>query len=130
MDTIQGELEHRTIKRRYAHTNKHRFVDQMVNRDTLEMVHERMSTELALAEAYTTAAQASDQDEGEHCLNTGQSGWADESLALRYNIGRDQAHKIYLPDFLREPKNATDPAYKVCTTHLPTKEIVTNYMAT
>jgi hypothetical protein len=32
-----------------------------------------------------------------------------------YYISRDQANKIYLPDFLKEPRNPSDPAYKVCT---------------
>ncbi len=114
--TLQGELEHRTIKRHYAQTNKQQFVDQMANKDTLEMVHERMNNELALHDADTT--HASDRDEEEHVSQgTGQSGWVDdlESLELQYNIAQDQAHKIYLPIFLKESKNVNDPAYKVCT---------------
>ena len=88
----------------------------MISRDTLETVHERMNKELALAEANTAAAQETDQNEAEHdSQDTDQSGQANESLEQQYYISRNQAQKIYLPDFLKEPKNATDPAYKVCT---------------
>jgi hypothetical protein len=91
----------------------------MINRDTLKTVHKRMSNELALAEANTAAAQAAIPNEAEH--NTPKntdldpSGQANKGLELPYYISRDQANKIYLPDFLKEPQNAADPAYKVCT---------------
>src|ERR1700681_1397470 len=50
----QGELEHRNIKRRYMHTNKQRYIDQMVNRDVLERVHERMNDEIVTAATFNT----------------------------------------------------------------------------
>ena len=86
----------------------------MISRDTLETVHERMNNKLALAEANTAAAPETGWNEAEHSSqDTNQSCQAKESLEQQYNISRNQAQKIYLPDFLKEPKNATDPAYKV-----------------
>lgn len=87
----------------------------MINRDTLETVHERMSNELALAEANTAAAQAAIPNAEHNAPDTDHSSQANESLELPYYISRDQANKIYLPDFLKEPQNASDPAYKVRT---------------
>ena len=87
----------------------------MISRDTLETVHERMNNKLALAEADTAAAQETDWNQPEHgSQETDQSCQANASLEQLYNISRNQAQKIYLPDFLKEPNNATDPAYKVC----------------
>jgi hypothetical protein len=60
---MQGELEHCKVKRRYPHTNKQQFVDQLVNIDTIETVHKRMNNELAMAEGNVPATQHEYGDE-------------------------------------------------------------------
>lgn len=100
----------------------------MINRDTLKAVHERMSHELALGEADAASARANGKGaEGErNALHTGQlAGGGNDSLELRYNIGRDQAHKVFLPAFLKGPKVTSDPAYKVSTRQLPLNHALT-----
>ena len=101
----QGELEHRNIKRRYVHTNKHNYIDQMVNIEVLERVHERMNEEL-VATAALPAVEANPR--------TGSTD--SEDLPDNWcHISQDQSQKIYLPQFLNESQNATDPAFKVST---------------
>ena len=79
----------------------------MVNRDTLEKVHERMNDEIV-------GATQTDDD----------SSLRDSALAPGINldlpssgnwcrIAQDQSHNIYLPHFLSKPQNTSDPAYKV-----------------
>lgn len=123
----QGELEHRNIKRRYMHTNKQRFIDQMVNRDIVEKVHEKMSNEVDMAEA-TIASDSEDSGprsetssgemEGSPTGATpcGVNPHMEVFPGQSYRIAQDQSRKLYLPHFLKEPKNVVDPAFKVCTT--------------
>jgi hypothetical protein len=99
------------VKRGYVHTNKRQFVDQLINIDTVEVVHERMNNELAMAEGTAPATQPEygDEDGIESSENVA------ETLGQRYHIAEDQANKIYLPAFLKDTHNATDPAFKVST---------------
>ena len=102
------------MKRRYAQTNKQHFIDQLVNLDILEAVHERMYVELTNAEGDTTAATSSTTDQRQHnSPNAGSTADISESLGNRYFIARDQSNGVYLPAFLKDPKIATDPAFKV-----------------
>lgn len=107
---MQGELEHRTVKRRYTHTNKRHFVNQLVNIDTIDAVHEQMNNELAMAEGNAPATQPEYRDKDG--FESGET--VAETLGQRYHIAEDQANKIYLPVFLKDRQNATDPAFKVC----------------
>jgi hypothetical protein len=102
----QGELEHRNTKGRYMHTNKQNYIDQMVNLDMVEKVHERMSDEVVattqmddIADPALTPAVNQDFPAGRN--------WC--------RIAQDQSQKLYLPHFLSESQNASDPAYKVST---------------
>jgi hypothetical protein len=98
------------VKRGFAHTNKRQFVDQLVKIDTIETAHERMNNELSMSEGNAPAMQMEYGDE-----DGIESGKIDaETLGQRYHIAEDQANKIYLPVFLKDLKNATDPALKVC----------------
>lgn len=75
-----------------------------------------MNNELATAEGNATAtapAAPEPEDGDEDGLDSGEI--ADETLGQRYHIARSQANKIYLPGFLRDPQNATDPAFQVRT---------------
>ena len=110
-----GELEHRNATRRYRQTNKRQFVDQMVNLEVLEAVHERMYVELANTEGDTTAVTPSSTNQTQcDLLGVCDTTGAEESLADRYFIAWDQLNGVYLPAFLKDPKIATDPASKVC----------------
>ena len=97
----------------------------MVNLEVLEDVHQRMYDELTNAEGNTTAT-TSTSDQASHqrqcdSLDAGDTTGAEESLGNRYSIARDESNGIYLPAFLKDPKNATDPAFKVCTKLLTQK---------
>jgi hypothetical protein len=81
------------------HTNKHNYIDQMVNREVLERVHERMNDELVNSTGTTPCVNP--------CTENLPDNWC--------HIGHDQSQKIYLPRFLNESENAADPAYKVST---------------
>ena len=84
-------------------TNKNQYIDQMVNRDVLEKVHERMNDEMVAA-----AAAATDPDSILHTEDFHTRGhWC--------RIALDQSNKVYLPDFLNNPENIADPAFKVST---------------
>lgn len=78
----------------------------MINRDIVEQVHERMNNEVVAAEASTT-----DSDSKIPCVNPR----AEDIPGNWYRIAQDQSSKLYLPQFLNEPQNAVDPAFKVCT---------------
>jgi hypothetical protein len=109
------------VKRHYEHTNKWGFIDQLVNIDTIETVHEQMNDELMTAECdVMTDGNAPDtQPEygNEDGITSGKmvDNLVDETLGQQYHIARDQANKVYLPEFLKDPQNITDPAFKVCT---------------
>jgi hypothetical protein len=99
------------------HTNKHNYIDQMVNREVLERVHERMNDELV---ATAKAANFADLEEGEstglgttRCVNPRMDS---EDVPDDWcHISQDQSQKIYLPRFLNKSQNAADPAFKVST---------------
>jgi hypothetical protein len=97
------------------HTNKHNYIDQMVNREVLERVHERMNDELA-ATALATASKTARDNFAESTGTTPCIDPCTEDIPdnLCY-IGQDQSQKIYLPRFLNELETAADPAYKVST---------------
>ncbi len=121
--------------------NKKGFVDQLVNLETLKTVHERMYDEFAMSEGNATAALPKGSKQGQNDLpGTGETSYVDDSLGWQYNIAQDQSNGIYLPDFVKDPKNASDPAFKVRTSvqkvgtlHLTiclTRVIYTDYYAT
>ena len=95
------------------HTNKHNYIDQMVNREILERVHERMNDELI------TTANANLAEEGSEGQSTGTTPCVNpctENLPDDWcHISQDQSQKIYLPRFLNESQNTADPAFKVST---------------
>jgi hypothetical protein len=105
----QGELEHRNVKRRYAQTNKQKYIDQMVNREVLERVHERMNDEMTAAEGYFAGATPSVDPRAEDFVS------AEHASGSWCRIAQDQSKKVYLPHFISEPQNAIDPAFKVST---------------
>lgn len=85
------------------HTNKNQYIDQMINRDVLEKVHERMNDEMVAA-----AAVATNTDSNPHVEDFPACGhWC--------RIALDQSNKLYLPQFLNDPRNIADPAFKVST---------------
>jgi hypothetical protein len=86
----------------------------MVNRDVLERVHERMNDEIVAAATFNTDFADSEEspsaDMSPHAGDFPVSGhWC--------RIARDQSNKVYLPHFLSDPRNATDPAFKVSYHH-------------
>jgi hypothetical protein len=86
----------------------------MVNRDTLEMVHERMHDELVEATGPQVAAQSNSGNTVQKAqLGPGQTLCTDEGHVKQYNIAQNQGNKIYLLDFLKDSRNAADPAFKV-----------------
>jgi hypothetical protein len=103
------------------HTNKQRFIDQMVNRDILEKVHEKMNDEMVVAEANIAAVEtdsaAAERDGSFTGPGTTPSVDPHTGDIPRHwcRIAQDQSNKHYLPHFVNEPQNATDPAFKVCT---------------
>jgi len=101
----------------------------MVNLEVLEDVHERMYVELTDAKGDTTAATTSTSDQ-RRCdsVDAGDTTGTEESLRNRYSIARDQSNGIYLPAFLKDPKIATDPAFKVCTKLRKWKDTASNHM--
>jgi hypothetical protein len=110
----QGELEHRNTKNRYIHTNKQDYIDQMVNREGVEKVHEKMNDEMVAA----TAVSIADSEEGPSAampppvdLDTHTDDFPASGHWCR--IAQDQSNKVYLPHLLSDPQNATDPAFKV-----------------
>ena len=114
----QGELEHRNTKIRYTHTNKQRYIDQMVNRDALENAHERMNDEVVASTAASNSSfEDSDKGPSESATMPPPGDPHADLLASGHwcRIARDQSKKVYLPHFLSDPQNATDPAFKVST---------------
>ena len=96
------------------HTNKQQYIDQMVNREVLERVHERMNDEVVAAALATARAEFSEEGQSpgtnpsaDPCMEDFPDNWC--------HISRDQLQKVYLPRFLNESQNATDPAFKVST---------------
>ena len=96
---MQTESEHRVVKRRWGQTNKRAAVGQIVERDIIERVHDRMAEELEEAYAHSDSASESDDD----------SSLSDLSAQVR--IATDESSKIYLPTWLKDPRQ--DPAFKV-----------------
>ena len=97
----------------------------MVNLEVLEDVHQRMYDELTNAEGDTTATTStSDQRQCDSLDDAGDTTGTEKSLGNQYYIARDESNGIYLPAFLKDPKNATDPVFKVCT-KLPTQKNTT-----
>jgi hypothetical protein len=96
-------------------TNKQDYVDQMVNRESLERVHERMNDELV-----AWAMAAADPMDSE-----GQPGGTTPNVSINprmedfpdhwCRVSQDQSQKLYIPSFLNEPQNVSDPAFKVST---------------
>lgn len=86
----------------------------MVNREVLERVHERMNDELVATAALATAK--ANFSEGESTGTTPCVNPRTEDLPDNWcHISQDQSQKIYLPRFLNESQNASDPAFKVST---------------
>ena len=85
-----------------------------MNLDVLEAVHERMYTELTSAEGDPAATPSPTDQRQNNPPDAGNAtASAEESLGNRYFIARDQSNGIYLPTFLKDPKIAADPAFKV-----------------
>ena len=79
----------------------------MVNRDTLEKVHERMNDEIV---------DTTQTDDVISLRDSAQAPGINLDLPSSGNwccIAQDQSHNIHLPLFLSKPQNASDPAYKV-----------------
>ena len=91
------------------HTNKQRYIDQMINRDVVEKVHERMHNKLV-------AITKSDFAESEGGLSAGTTPHVNPDFTASGHwcrIAQDQSQMLNLPQFLRESQNASDPAFKV-----------------
>ena len=103
---------------RYTHTNKQHYIDQMVNRDALENAHERMNDEIVAATAASNSGfEDLDSDEGPSAtMSPPVEPHADFPTSGHWcRIAQDQSNKVYLPHFLPDPQNASDPAFKVST---------------
>lgn len=85
-----------------------------MNLDVLEAAHERMYTELTSAQGDSVATPSPTDQRQSNLPDAGDATGAEESHANRYFIARDQSNGIYIPAFLKDPKNAADPAFKVC----------------
>ncbi|TFY53731.1 hypothetical protein EVG20_g9986 [Dentipellis fragilis] len=112
--TQPGELEHRVVKRRYARSNRRGFVDQFVNMDVLETVHERMNEELEEAEATASATAAIELVEpgtDEHDEGDGGALTSTE-LSEHHRIATDESSKLYLQSWFNQPDNQNEPGYK------------------
>lgn len=93
----------------------------MVDREAVERVHERMNDEL-VAWATVPADLANSEDghsSGTPCgvdiVNPHTENFPMPASGHWCHIGQDQSQKVYLPGFLNNPQNATDPAFKVST---------------
>jgi hypothetical protein len=108
---IQGELEHRVVKRRHDRTSHKNIVPQLVKMDVVETVHDRMYEELEGAYAEEAAAQEAAVGEmGVNGANKAAQPVADE-FSVHHKIAVDQSAREYVGELVRE--NISDPAFKV-----------------
>ena len=98
-------MEHRIVKKRWGQTSKRDAVAQIVKRDTIERVHDRMQEELDAAYG-EQIDEDSDDDAPETNLKT-----IPAELQIKVRIAKDQTNKIHLPTWIHE--NEHDPAFKV-----------------
>ena len=90
----------------------------MVNRDALENAHERMNNEIVAATAASTSGfENLDKGPAESATMSPPVNPHVDFLASGHwcRIAQDQSKKVYLPQFLSDPQNAADPAFKVST---------------
>jgi hypothetical protein len=98
------------------YTNKQCYIDQMVNREVLENTHERMNDEFVAAAAASNGDFADLEEGPSAIMSPPVNPHADFPASGHWcRIARDQSNKVYLPHFLSDPQNATDPAFKVST---------------
>ncbi|KAI0027632.1 hypothetical protein K488DRAFT_60856 [Vararia minispora EC-137] len=100
-----GEAEHRVVKRRYTRTNRRDFTGQLVKLDILETIHERMYEELVETHADTepTDGPASCSRSSKHTA---------DNATKPYIMAADQANSIFLPGWLHQEPQKSDPAFQ------------------
>ncbi|EIW76332.1 hypothetical protein CONPUDRAFT_15727, partial [Coniophora puteana RWD-64-598 SS2] len=109
----RGELEHRIIKRRYTRGNCRNFIDQLVDVDVMETIHERMNDEL---QDVLSGQESSSDVAGEKRLDNDSSDNTSqvsaEELADHHRIAKDQSTYLHLSSWLRQPDIQSDPAFE------------------
>lgn len=110
---MQGEFEHKVVKRRYAHTNRRNFIPQLVKKDVIENVHERMAEELEQAskESDKWCGDFHAPAETETAKRERQQV-ADEGH-VHHRIATDEMVRIHVRTWAECPEIQGDPAYKV-----------------
>jgi hypothetical protein len=96
-------------------TNRQCYLDQMVNRDVVEKAHERMNDEMVAAAHFAVSETGHDSTGVTPSVNPRSDSEEVPAHGNWYRITQDQSNKLYLPQFLNDPKNAADPAFKVST---------------
>jgi hypothetical protein len=102
---MQGELEHRVVKRRHVRTSHKNVVPQLVKMDVVETVHDRMYEELEEAYANEAGMDNDDVDDDDAAQP------AADVFGVPHKIAVDQSAKQYIGELVRE--NISDPAFKV-----------------
>lgn len=105
---MQGELQHRVVKRWNGRSNKNNAVPQIIKMDVRESAHERMQQELASLVPGTPQQPITPVDP--------------VPLDQHHRIARDESSKIYFSDL-----HSADPAFKVFPPKTPVLSPVPDY---
>lgn len=104
------------MKRRYARTNRRNFIPQLVKKDVIENVHERMAEELEVVFAEGIdehhAGSETERDAETNAEHKERQQVADEGR-MHHRIAADESVRIHLGTWLHQPEIQNDPAYKV-----------------
>jgi hypothetical protein len=114
--SAQGELQHKVIKRRYARTNKKKFVSQLARAEARERFIQRFARRLTNRE---TQSQVSGKRRTRRKKRAGTEGDEDDAvssttLVTRYNIADTSREAINVVEWVYA--NRTDPAMEVWPT--------------
>ncbi|PBK60412.1 hypothetical protein ARMSODRAFT_898121 [Armillaria solidipes] len=93
-----GELEHRTVKKRHGQTNKNKATKQLVNLDTVELVHDKMFAEL----------QRTLSEDPKEALDEGEI----DDRTQHYRIALEESPRARRDLLTWTQENKNDPAFK------------------
>jgi hypothetical protein len=102
---LQGESEHRRIKRFYARTNRNGFVQQITQHEQRQRLLQKLKLHQQISGPSKGKSPTVDLTESERLPQT--------SPMIHHHISNSRRFKEHIPDFLA--RNAEDPAFKVCT---------------
>jgi hypothetical protein len=102
---LQGESEHRRIKRFYARTNKNAFVQQVTQHEQCQRLLQKLKLCQQISVPSKGKGPTVDLTESEPLPQT--------SPMIHHHISNSRHFQEHIPDFLA--RNAEDPAFKVCT---------------